>query len=66
MRPLTANGQPAVAAYAPDPADPQGGLRLHTLQVFTVLGGLVTCNVVFSGPGVLESFDLPHRLPRAE
>jgi RNA polymerase sigma-70 factor (ECF subfamily) len=63
MRPLTANGQPAVAAYAPDPADPLGGLRLHTLQVFTVVGGLVTCNVVFSDPGVLDSFELPDRLP---
>jgi RNA polymerase sigma-70 factor (ECF subfamily) len=33
MRPLTASGQPALAAYAPEPA---GGHRLHSLQVFTV------------------------------
>src|ERR1035441_2535110 len=31
MRRLTANGQPALAAYAPEP----GGHRLHTLQAFT-------------------------------
>ena len=38
MRQLTANGQPALAAYAPEP---DGGHRLHTLQVFTVTGGRV-------------------------
>ncbi|WP_042420852.1 sigma-70 family RNA polymerase sigma factor [Streptacidiphilus anmyonensis] len=59
MRPLTANGQPALAAYAPDPQD---GLRLHTLQVFTVVGGLITRNVVFADPGVLASFGLPRKL----
>jgi RNA polymerase sigma-70 factor, ECF subfamily len=36
-RQLTANGQPALAAYAPEPA---GGHRLHTLQVFSVADGL--------------------------
>ena len=35
VRQLTANGQPALAAYAPGPA---GGHRLHTLQVLTVYG----------------------------
>ncbi len=63
MRPLTANGQPALAAYAPDPHD---GLRLHTLQVLTVVGGLVTCNVVFADPGVFASFDLPATLAARE
>jgi hypothetical protein len=38
VRRLTANGQPALAAYAPEPG---GGHRLHTLQVFTVTGGRV-------------------------
>jgi RNA polymerase sigma-70 factor (ECF subfamily) len=33
VRRLTANGQPALAAYAPQPG---GGHRLHTLQVVTV------------------------------
>jgi RNA polymerase sigma-70 factor, ECF subfamily len=54
-RRLTANGQPALAAYAPS-AD--GGRRLHTLQVFTVLGGRVTCNVVFADPLVFSAFEL--------
>jgi len=56
IRQLTANGQPALAAYAPDPG---GGHRLHTLQVFTVTGGQVARNVVFADPSVFEAFDLP-------
>jgi RNA polymerase sigma-70 factor (ECF subfamily) len=56
MRQLTANGQPALAAYVPEPG---GSLRLHTLQVFTVAGGLVATNVVFADPHVFEAFDLP-------
>ena len=59
MRYLTANGQPALAAYAPEPG---GGHRLHTLQVFTVTGGRVAHNVVFADPRVFEAFDLPQRI----
>jgi RNA polymerase sigma-70 factor (ECF subfamily) len=59
MRPLTANGGPALAAYAPEPG---GGHRRHTLQVFTVAGGLVTSNVVFADPGVFELFQLPEQI----
>lgn len=59
MRHLTANGQPALAAYAPDPA---GAHRLHTLQVFTVTGGRVARNVVFADPRVFEAFDLPEQI----
>jgi RNA polymerase sigma-70 factor (ECF subfamily) len=59
IRQLTANGQPALAAYAPDPG---GGHRLHSLQVFTVNGGRVTRNVVFADPGVFEAFDLPGQI----
>ncbi|NUR92099.1 MAG: RNA polymerase subunit sigma-70 [Nonomuraea sp.] len=59
---LTANGQPAFAAYAPDPG---GGLRLHTLQVFTVTNGLVARNVVFADPAVLDAFRLPERMSAA-
>jgi RNA polymerase sigma-70 factor, ECF subfamily len=59
MTRLTANGQPAVAAYAPAP----GGHRLHTLQVFTITSGLVARNVVFADPAVLEAFDLPKFRP---
>jgi RNA polymerase sigma-70 factor (ECF subfamily) len=60
--PLTANGQPAFAAYAPDPA---GGHRLHTLQVLTVAAGRVSHNVVFADPAVLAVFDLPTGIPPA-
>ncbi|WP_427917577.1 RNA polymerase subunit sigma-70 [Streptomyces sp. cg40] len=56
---ITANSQPALAAYA---SDPDGGRRLHSVQVFTVGGGRVTRNVVFTEPQVLASFDLPRRI----
>jgi RNA polymerase sigma-70 factor (ECF subfamily) len=59
MTHLTANGQPALAAYAPEP---DGAHRLHTLQVFTVTGGQVACNVVFADPRVFEAFDLPGQI----
>jgi RNA polymerase sigma-70 factor (ECF subfamily) len=59
VRRLTANGQPALAAYAPEP---DGGHRLHTLQVFTVTGSSVARNVVFADPAVFEAFDLPQRI----
>ena len=55
MRTLGANGQPAMAAYAPEPG---GGHRLHTLQVFAVAGGRVARNVVFADPGVFAIFGL--------
>jgi RNA polymerase sigma-70 factor, ECF subfamily len=56
---LTANGQPAFAAYAPDAS---GQLTLHTVQVLTVRGDAVERNVVFADPRVFELFDLPsHR-----
>jgi RNA polymerase sigma-70 factor (ECF subfamily) len=59
-RELTANGQPALAAYVPEPG---GGYRLHTLQVFTIERGRVARNVVFADPRVFEAFDLPLRIP---
>jgi RNA polymerase sigma-70 factor (ECF subfamily) len=63
LRQLTANGQPALAAYAPDPG---GGRSLHTLQVFTVTGGRVARNVVFADPRVFEAFDLPRQISPGE
>jgi len=57
VRPLSANGQPALAAYAPT-ADGVGGHRLHTLQVFTVADGRVARNVVFADPAVFGIFGL--------
>jgi RNA polymerase sigma-70 factor, ECF subfamily len=62
MRRLTANGQPALAAYAPEPG---GGHRLHTLQVFTVTHGRVARNVVFADPGVFGAFALPGQISSA-
>lgn len=59
MSRVAANGQPALAAYAPEPG---GGHRLHTLQVLTVTGGRVAHNVVFADPRVFEVFDLPERI----
>jgi RNA polymerase sigma-70 factor (ECF subfamily) len=59
MRQLTANGQPALAAYAPAPGT---GHRLHTLQVLTVTDGRVAHNVVFADPGVFEAFDMPQQI----
>jgi RNA polymerase sigma-70 factor, ECF subfamily len=59
MRQLTANGQPALAAYAPEPG---GGHRLHTLQVLSVSGGRVAGNVVFADPHVFGAFDLPGQI----
>ncbi|MEV8540877.1 sigma-70 family RNA polymerase sigma factor [Streptomyces sp. NPDC051572] len=60
LRRLVANGQPALAAYAQDPA---GDHRLHSLQVFAVNGDRITRNVVFTDPQVLDTFDLPRRIP---
>jgi RNA polymerase sigma-70 factor, ECF subfamily len=60
---LTANGQPALAAYAPEPG---GGHRLHTLQVLTVTGGRVARNVVFADPAVFTAFGLPGRIPAGD
>jgi RNA polymerase sigma-70 factor, ECF subfamily len=56
---LTANGQPALAAYAPDPG---GGHRLHTVQVLTVGAQRITCNIAFADPRVLSSFGLPEQI----
>lgn len=56
VRALTANGQPALATYAPKTG---GGHRLHTVQVLTVAEGRVVHNVVFADPRVLDAFDLP-------
>jgi RNA polymerase sigma-70 factor (ECF subfamily) len=58
-RGLSANGQPALASYAPAP---DGGHRLHSLPVFTVVGGLITTNLVFADPAVLRAFELPDSL----
>ncbi|GAA2423891.1 sigma-70 family RNA polymerase sigma factor [Streptomyces mauvecolor] len=60
VRELTANGQPALAAYVREAG---GGHRLHTLQVLSVSDGLVARNVVFADPVVFDAFALPRHLP---
>lgn len=60
MVPLWANGQPALAAYAPDPA---GGHTLHTLQIFTITAGLISHLITYQVQEVFDLFDLPPRLP---
>ena len=55
--PIRANGSSALAAYAPDTVT--GGVRAHSLQVFTVSGGLIRRCVTFADPAVFDLFALP-------
>ncbi|MFJ6832184.1 sigma-70 family RNA polymerase sigma factor [Streptomyces sp. NPDC091209] len=57
LRPTSANGQPALAAYVRAPGDDRH--RLHTLQVFTAERGAVSHTVVFQLPTVFTAFGLP-------
>ncbi|MET8858307.1 sigma-70 family RNA polymerase sigma factor [Streptomyces sp. NPDC004579] len=54
LRPTSANGQPALAAYVRTPDDPTH--RLHTLQVFTTTRTAVSHTVVFQLPTVFTAF----------
>jgi RNA polymerase sigma-70 factor (ECF subfamily) len=58
--PVSANGGPALAAYAPDPASP-GDVRAHSLQTFVVRGGLIRRSVAFVEPAYFSWFGLPLR-----
>jgi RNA polymerase sigma-70 factor (ECF subfamily) len=57
MVPLRANGQPAVAAYAPD-------RTLHTVQVFEVGAAGIRRNTTFQDPDVFALFGLAGSLGR--
>jgi RNA polymerase sigma-70 factor (ECF subfamily) len=59
MRPIGANGQPAVAAYV----RAGDGYRAHTLQVFTVAGDAITHCTVFQDDRLFTAFGLPLELP---
>jgi len=59
--PVQANGSPALAGYAPDPAG--GALRAHSLNVFDVAGGLIRRCVTFADPTVFDRFGLPVTCP---
>ena len=54
--PISANGQPALAAYA---LGPGGEFRAHSVQVLDVQAGLVTHNVTFVDPTLFPMFGLP-------
>jgi RNA polymerase sigma-70 factor, ECF subfamily len=58
VRPVTANGQPAFAAYARS----GDGFGAHSLQVLTVAGGRVARNVVFADPSLFPVFGLPGKI----
>ena len=59
MIPVSANGQPACAAYT---RATDGMYRLHTLQVFTVTPAGITRNTVFQDEAVFAIFALPPTL----
>lgn len=57
--PISANRQPAMAAY-----DRQGDhYQLHTLQVFTIEEGAIVRTTVYQDPEVFSIFELPKVLP---
>jgi RNA polymerase sigma-70 factor, ECF subfamily len=58
MLPTVANDQPALGAYVFD----GGTYQSHSLQVFTVVSGRITHNIVFADPGLFPAFGLPPRL----
>ncbi|WP_250038368.1 RNA polymerase subunit sigma-70 [Paractinoplanes maris] len=55
MVPVEANGSPALAAYTPD-------ARAHSIQLFTVSGGLISRSVTFVDPALFRLFGLPPEL----
>jgi RNA polymerase sigma-70 factor, ECF subfamily len=57
--PISANGQPGLAAYA-RAAD--GDFHAHSLQVFTVRSGMIAQNVVFADVTLFPLFGLPSSL----
>ncbi|MET8096969.1 RNA polymerase subunit sigma-70 [Streptomyces sp. NPDC005236] len=57
LRPTSANGQPALAAYVRAPG--ADTYRLRTLQVFTADHGAVSHTAVFQLPTVFAAFGLP-------
>jgi RNA polymerase sigma-70 factor, ECF subfamily len=56
MRPVAANGQPALAGYL---RDRDGVYRAHAIQVITVSGPLISHVVSFNDAGLLGVFGLP-------
>ena len=50
LRPVPVNGSAGLATFAPDPTT--GGVRPHSLQVFTVTGAVIRHCVTFADPAV--------------
>lgn len=57
--PISANGQPGLAAYA---RAEDGDFHAHSLQVFTVRSGMIAHNVVFADLTLFPLFSLPSSL----
>jgi RNA polymerase sigma-70 factor (TIGR02960 family) len=57
--PISANGQPGLAAYVPGDG---GAFQAHSLQVLTIRGGTVAHNVVFADTALFTAFELPLRI----
>lgn len=60
---VQANGTPALATYAPDPAT--NGVRAHSIQLFDVVDGRIRRCVTFVDPRLFASFELPLTLDDA-
>jgi RNA polymerase sigma-70 factor, ECF subfamily len=61
--PTRANGLPALAAYAPDPAG-DGQLTAYGVMLFASRGGAITDITGFPGPNLFRWFGLPPTPPR--
>jgi RNA polymerase sigma-70 factor (ECF subfamily) len=62
MVPASANGQPALAGYV---RSPDGVHRARTIQVFTIVGGRISRDVVFRDASLFRVFELPDVLAGA-
>jgi RNA polymerase sigma-70 factor (ECF subfamily) len=60
MLPITANGQPAFAAYM---REGDGVFRAHAIQVLTVSAGQITRLVSFNDARLFPAFLLPPTFP---
>jgi RNA polymerase sigma-70 factor (ECF subfamily) len=59
--PTSANRQPALAAYLPEPAG--GVLRAYGVMVFSLDGDAISGIVGFADVALLDRFGLPRELP---
>ena len=62
LLPAHANGQPAVAAYMPEP---DGGHAAYGLMVLDLDGDRISAITGFADPRLMAGFGLPDRLPAA-